>query len=238
MITLAALCGGRAAAQSEVKAAVGLALPPYVIKGSDSGAEIDIVRQALKLARYDLKVEYVPFARLPVSLGQKSVDCALTINEGSGLSEVYYSDSHISYQNVIVTLRSRNLRITSIKDLQPLRVVAFQNAAKYLGSEYAAMAKAKEGHDYNEMANQESQVRLLFVDRADALVMDINIFKYFKRSIQDVDVSADVAFHRIFKPTPYKVAFTDKTVRDRFNVGLRQLRRSGAYKAIFRTYLK
>jgi polar amino acid transport system substrate-binding protein len=79
---------------------------------------------------------------------------------------------------------------------------------------------------------------MLFKDRADVLVMDINIFKYFRQNIEDMDVSPAVTFFKIFPPTAYKVAFTDETVRDKFNAGLKAIKASGKYAAIFKTYIK
>jgi polar amino acid transport system substrate-binding protein len=223
-------------AQTEIKAVVGLSLPPYIMQGGDNGVEADIVRQALLSEKYDLKLEYVPFARVSVSMGNKTADCAFPINEGSGVTGVYYSDSHISYQNVVVALTSRGLAVKSIADLKRLRVVAFGDAKNYLGPEYAAMAK--ENKNYSEIADQEAQVKMLFKDRADVLVTDINIFKYFRQNITDMNVSQPVTYYKIFPATAYKVAFTDKAVRDKFNAGLKAIKASGKYAAIFKMYIK
>ena len=223
-------------AQTTLKAAVALSLPPYVIQDSNSGIEVDIVRSALQKEGYSLQLDYVPFARLAENLAGKKDDCVLTINESSGVQGVFYSNTHISYQNVVITLKSKNLKITSPADLATLRVVAFGDAPTYLGSAFAAMAKANK--QYSEIADQSNQVKLLFLGRADAIVMDINIFKYFRLNIKDADVSADVTIAQIFPPTAYKVAFTDQSIRDKFNDGLKQLKASGEYNAIFDKYLK
>lgn len=238
MIGIALLLGLNLRAQTQITAAVGLALPPYVLKDTNSGLEVDIVRQALLDSGYTLKLDYVPFARLPLSLKDKSADCALTINEASGVTDVFYSQSHITYQNVAVGLKSKGLKISEVAELKPYRIVAFQDATNYLGNAYRTMVKEKGGAGYSELANQESQVKMLFMDRADVLVMDINIFKYFRQAIKDTDVSAEVTFYPIFPPTNYKVAFTNKDVCQKFNEGLNKLKSSGKYAAIFKTYIK
>ena len=225
-----------AGAQTTLKAAVGLSLPPYIIQGSDTGVDADIVRQSLKAAHYDLKLVYVPFARVAVSLANKSVDCAFPINEGSGVTGVFYSDSHITYQNVAVTLKSKGLKIASVADLKSLRVVAFGDAGAYLGADFAAMTKTNK--NYTEIADQESQVKLLFKERADVLIMDINIFKYFRQNIKDMNVGQDVVFTPLFPPTAYKVAFTNKDICDKFNAGLKAIKASGKYAEILKTYIK
>lgn len=223
-------------AQTELKAAVGLALPPYVIQETGKGLEVDIVRQALELAGYKMRLDYVPFARLAVSMANKSSDLALTINESSGVKNVSYSDSHITYQNVAVSLKSKNLKIAAPGDLKAYSVVAFQQAPDYLGPDFAAMAKTNP--KYSEIADQLSQVKLLFSGRAEVLVMDVNIFKYFRQQITDLDTRAEVAIHEIFPPTAYKVAFASKEIADKFNVALRRLRDNGSYAAIFKSYIK
>ena len=90
---------------------------------------------------------------------------------------------------------------------------------------------AKANPRYGEIADQSNQVKLLFLGRADAIVMDINIFKYFRRNIKDSDVGADVVISQIFPPTAYKVAFVDKDVRDRFNAGLEDSRLRASTRA-------
>ncbi len=236
VIAAALLCGQILTAQTQLTAAVGLALPPYVLKDTNNGLEVDIVRQALQESGYTLKLDFVPFARVPISLKDKSADCALTINEASGVTGVFYSQSHITYQNVAVALKSRGLKIAKVEDLKPLRIVAFQDATNYLGNDFRAMAKSNTG--YSELANQEAQVKMLFMDRADAVVMDINIFKYFRQAIKDVPVNAEVTIYPIFPPTNYKVAFINKDVCQKFNEGFNKLKASGKYDAIFKNYIK
>jgi polar amino acid transport system substrate-binding protein len=225
-----------AGAQTQLKAVVGLSLPPYIMQGTDNGVDADIVRQALLAVNYTLKLEYVPFARVAVTLANKNADCAFPINESSGVTGVFYSDSHINYQNVVVALKSKALKIASPADLKGLRVVAFGDAGSYLGPAFDAMAKANKS--YTEIADQQSQVKMLFKDRADALVMDVNIFKYFKENIKDMDVTQEVVYYQIFPPTAFKVAFTSKSVCDRFNAGLKAIKASGKYAEIFKTYIK
>ena len=238
VVAIFLLAGLRASAQTQLTAAVGLALPPYVLKDTNNGIEVDIVRQALQNANYDLKLKLFPFAQVAQALKDKAVDCALTINEASGVTGVFYSQSHITYQNDVIVLKSKGLKIMDVAGLAPYRVVAFQNAVNYLGKPFAEMAKAKGQPGYTEVADQEAQVKMLFANKADALVMDINIFKYFRQAIKGTDVSAEVEFFQIFPPTYYKVAFTSAEVRDKFNQGLEKLKSSGKYAGIFRTYIK
>lgn len=217
----------------EFKLGVGLALPPYIIQENDSGIEIDVIRASLP-ADKKIKLVYLPFARLKVSLSDGGADAVTPVNENADIKGAYYSGSHITYQNVVVSLKSRAIKIDSIANLSKLSIVAFQDATVYLSKDFAAMAK--NNPHYHELADQKSQVKMLFAGRADAIVMDINIYKYFKNQIKDFDVNKEVSIAEIFQPTFYKVGFNSKETADAFNIGLAKLKSSGKYAAIINKY--
>ncbi|MBU3914703.1 transporter substrate-binding domain-containing protein [bacterium] len=220
----------------ELKLAVGLALPPYFIQENDSGLELDIIRAALKSKGYTVQPVFLPFARIIKAMDEGKVDCASPINENSGV-KAHYSDTHIFYQNFAVSLKSNNLRVNTIDDLMNKKIVSFQNAKKYLGNEFATMAS--NNPDYLEKANQETQNLLLFKNRTQIVVGDINIFKYYTRKVANrVDTTQEVVYHSLFPKTYYKVAFRDESVKNDFNEGLKQIRASDLYQKIIAQYTK
>lgn len=220
----------------EIKIAVGLALPPYFIAENNSGMEYEIVKEALAFKGHTLKATFVPFARVIVELENKTVDAAATVNSSSGLKNVFYSESHITYQNVAISLKKKNYNIASIGDLGKYSIVSFQNATSYLGEDFAKMAKGNS--KYTEIANQESQTKMLFAERADLLVGDVNIFKFYKEKITDVDNKQEVVIHQIFTPVNYSCAFTDEAIKKDFDEGLKKLKSSGRYNEIIKKYIK
>lgn len=236
VFTVLAVLLAQVCVAKELKVAVGLSLPPYIIQDSDNGMEVDILRQALADSGNTAKLVYVPFIRVPTSLSDGTAEAALTVNEAREIKDVVYSDSHITYQNVAIMLKSNPLKVASIADLGKVSVVAFQDATKYLGPEFAAMAKTNS--KYAEQGKQELQVKMLFGKRTDIIVTDINIYKYFKQSIKDMDTSAEISIIELFPPTNYKVAFKDKAVCDLFNAGLKKLKENGQYDAILNKYTK
>jgi len=217
----------------DITLVAGLSLPPYIIQEENKGIEYDIIKEALANKGHTLKLEYVPFVRLVVDY--KKFDGAVTINESSGVAG-NYSEVVVTYQNYAISLKDKNLSINSIQDLKPLNIVAFQNATKYLGNEFAELAK--DNPNYAEQGNQESQVKMLYSGRADAIVSDINIFKFYRKNIKNFDTSADITLHEIFPGTDYKVLFNDSQIRDDFNAGLAELKSSGKYQAIIDGYIK
>lgn len=226
---------------AEVAMAVGRSLPPYVLVDEWRGLEYDVVREALALEGHTLKPKFMAFARVIKELDAGLVDAAMTMRSDSG-AKAYYSDSHVTYRNTVITLAKNNITITRIEDLAGKSVVAFQNAALYLGPAFKAMAEANPY--YKEEARQIVQPTLLFLGRVDAVVTDRFIFGWFANDSEvkaKVDTSQTIRFHPIFPPTDYHVAFRDAYLRDSFNRGLKQLRDNGSYARIverYSTYLK
>ncbi len=231
MITLPAFSMNK-----EIKIAVGLALPPYVIQESNSGMELDIVREVLNNQGYTMIPKYVRYARVPRALSGGKVRGAITILEASGVKNVHYSDSHIMYQNVAISLKKNNYAIAQISDLSNKKIVAFQQATRYLGAEFLEITKTCPA--YEEKARQQAQILRLFKNRTQVIVLDINIFKYYRENTKGIDSSQAVSIHEIFPKTRYKVAFVDSKIRDAFNIGLKQLKENGEYEGIMHKYIK
>ncbi|MEH6478004.1 MAG: transporter substrate-binding domain-containing protein [Sneathiella sp.] len=218
---------------AEIKVGQGI-LPPYGIKDSNSGIEVDIVRAALAVKGHTITVRYVPFGRVGKDFQDGKIDAANTLTASSGV-EANYSDSHISYQNVATVLKESDLNVANIEGLGSLKVVAFVKASVFLGKEFAEMAK--KNTKYREVADQSTQNKLLMSGRTQAVVGDIRIFKYYNKIIKDQIALKEVVFHKIFKPTEYSVGFKDANIRDDFNVGLKAIRDSGEYDKILAKYV-
>ncbi len=222
------------AAPKELTLAVGLAIPPYNIPETKSGIELDIVREALKDKGYTIKPKYVPFVRVKRELKDQTVDGALTINPDSGI-EAFYSDEHITCENVVISLKENKFNIKDVNDLRGKSVLAFQDATIYLGKDFASMAK--ENPEYREITKQQLQINLLYSNRVDTIVLDKNIFYYHRQRNDMVDTSQPIDTWHIFPPTPFSVAFVDEEVRNDFNEGLKQLRKTGRYDEIWEKYI-
>ena len=216
----------------DVTLVAGLSLPPYIIKESNSGMEYDIIKEALAKQGHHLTLHYVPFVRIAVDY--KKFDGSITINESSGISG-NYSDNVMTYQNYAISLKKNRMKINSIQDLKDKRIVAFQNAFKYLGPEYNEVTK--NNSKYKELGTQLSQVKMLYFNRTDVVISDINIFRYYRKKIVNMDISDEIVLHKIFPEVNYKVLFNDAIIRDDFNKGLKSLRNSGRYNEIIGKYI-
>ncbi len=219
----------------ELKLAYGLSTPPYVISKNDSGIELDIVKEAFALSNIRVKPIYVPLARLTKQIELDEIDGSVTIMETLGIKNVYYSNTYITYENIAVSLKKNNLKILSISDLRNKDIITFQNAKIYLGNEFKKAVD--QNLNYYEFYDQKKQVKMLFKNRIQVIVLDRNIFDYYKEhSLEKFE--EEVVIHKIFPVNKYKIAFKDPKIRDKFNRGLKEIKRNGIYESIINKYLQ
>lgn len=226
-------------AEEHLRIAAASTTPPYIITESGTGIDIDIVRQALAYEGYDITFQYDLLRNIPILLGEKKVDGAMTISEKLEVDGVCYTDVYTTYQNVAVTLQDKHFSISTVQDLAGKSVAAFQNATKYLGDDYAS--STRQCSNYTELSRQDLQTALLYSDQVDVLILDINIFYYFlnmfTREHPSIDTSQAVTIHKIFPATPYKVAFWREDLCESFNKGLARLKKKGEDKNIISRYI-
>jgi polar amino acid transport system substrate-binding protein len=220
---------------AEVSVAFGNSLLPFVLAESNSGIEVDIFREALQFRGHTLKPVYVPLARVPHELREGRVDAAQR-DGGIALPRFHYGEVSVTYRSAMISLKSRNLKITRPKDIEHLSVFAFQGAALAYPKWLAAVSKKKH---YFEVNDQLQQIKTLHARRYDLIVCEENIYKYFARlaSEQQIDIKP-VNFVYFGKPNAYRPVFRDRAIRDDFNAGLRQLKASGRYRQIIDSYIK
>ncbi|WP_218048697.1 substrate-binding periplasmic protein [Curvivirga aplysinae] len=222
-------------AEKTLKVAVGVTIPPYVIREEKRGIEYDILKEILASQGYRMEPVFVPLSRTLYLLRNKRVDGIMS----TGQIDLpgCYTDHHITYWNYAISLSEKNYDIKSVKDLTDKRVVAFQNASEYLGYNYKKMTEKSK--DYREIADQSAQVMQLFNKRADIIVGDRYIFEWYRKSdqVQEMsDVTQKVTYHEIFAPSMFAAVFQDYEICNKFNDGLKQLKESGRYQEIIESY--
>lgn len=228
------------AGAAEVRMAFGDNLPPYILVGSGSGIEVDIVRQALAYRGHVLRPQFMPMGRIPVMFTARKVDAIMMdVGEDMAAAGGAYGEPPVLYDNVMYTLARRHLALNKPEDLDNLWILAFVGA----GKRYPAwLGKREHTPFYSERNNQAVQPLLLALGRYDVVVSDRTIFRYYLHQQQKIDPSfrmPAVDVHRLPPPDPrdYRPVFRDAAVRDDFNAGLAWLRKSGRYDAIYQRYL-
>jgi len=192
--------------------------PPHMIKATDGGIDIDIVKQVLKQIGHDIDIIYVPLERAKLMVSENKADIFVPTFFQPNNKKVYYSDPVISYKPMVFTLKDSGIAYKSINDLKNLSIITFQGASGYFGEEFA---KLSEKSDYHELHDMSKFPELLLKERYDVVILDFYIFYYFLKKQLEKN-SAQYAYKEIasFALVPEVNAyagFKDKTLRDKFN---------------------
>lgn len=216
--------------------ATGLAKPPYVEEGSQSGVEVEIVRAVLEKAGYQTRFTAYPPARGLALLEAGKIDAMLSLESNKKI-KAYISAPVIYYHNKIITLADRKLQIKTLSDLHPLHVAAFQNASLFLGREYAKTVKTLT--QYKEYANQNALPRLLYHHRVDAVIGDEFVFRAQTHIQNIIPTNGDqLKIFDLFPISPRSVGFLKDADRKIFDATLKTMQNSGEIEKILQRYRK
>lgn len=219
--------------------AFGERIPPFCFPHTNSGIEVEVIREALAYRGHQLKPSYYPFARVPLAFKDHSVDATMTdLGQDLARHGGHYGDTAVMYDNVFITLRSRKLSIKKPSDLAGLSVVSFQGASNRFPD---WLEPVKRAGRYLEINDQAVQVKTLMLGRYDVVLSDRSIFKYFMLQLAREGQTMSAVDEHVFttpNPLDYRPVFRDRQVRDDFNAGLKHMKDSGRVQAIYDKYLK
>ncbi len=217
------------ASSEQLDVVVGWDKPPYVMSAEHSGFELELTRAILKELGHELSPIYVPFGRTARLLKDNAVDIALTLNKAHKVSADILSDPYVVYQNVAVTREDRNIAVSDLASLRGKSIIAFQTAKNVLGKEYGNALASQP--NYIEMARQDRQVNMLMLGSVDAVIMDRNIFSYFKAQ-NDAYADDAVTIHELFPVSAYCAGIPNPELRVQFNATLKKFIEDGRYQAL------
>ncbi len=217
----------------EVEVAAGWDKPPYIISRGHTGFELDLIKSILVELGHDMVPIFVPMGRIARMVSEGSVDIGLTMNPKHKIDQEMLSEIYIAYQNVAVSLATRDVVVNTAEDLKNYTVIGFQTARHVLGAEYANVIKEHTG--YLETPQQSRQVTMLVLGSVDVAVMDRNIFSYFKRQLPDKQ-QFPTKVHEIFPINFYRAGIPDPTLRKGFNRVLNEMITDGRYQALIKRY--
>jgi len=214
-------------------------IPPYIFENNNNGIEIDIISAALAYKGHTLKPVYFPLGRVPYAFTHNLVDAAMgDMGVDLTLQKGFYADPAVIYDNVFITLKSRNIAIEKPSDLDLLKIVSFQGAEKRYPK---WLKKAYQENRLYSISDQLRQVKLLHYGRYDVVLSDRYIFKYFVKQMKLMNVLEmyEVVEHKFTTTNSknYRPVFKDKKVRDDFNLGLIKLKESGEVQKIYDSYI-
>lgn len=213
----------------------GLPKPPFIIEKNGAGLQLDIIREAFTAVNHSVSFSHIPLGRSISAFNRFNVDGIVTLPVNYQHPDIYISKPYVKYQNVAVSLSSKNFVLNSIQDLTGKNVIAFQNAKKFLGDEYNASVSLST--DYREIADQMQQIKMLFSHRTEVIVLDVNIFKFFVKSNVDELYNKAFTIHYIFDEREYAAGFDTKQQRDLFDRGMALIKEQGIYQLVLDRYL-
>jgi len=225
-----------------LRGAFGFGRPPYMYdRSSSKGMEEALVRRAFKNVGLTLEeVRQMPVERgQVVLLDNDEIDFSVGVleDENDGL---YYSDDFLAYENVAITRKSDGIKLDDIHDLKQYKVVAWSKAYTMLGEKFKKDFNPKDRPlSYKEVFDQSQQHKEFFTHKADVILVDKNIFKWYVNQYKEkFNAEQPYEIHSLFSgPTWVKVSFRDQSLRDRFNGGLKMIKSSGEYEEIVRVFL-
>ena len=227
-------------AEQTLKIAFGNALPPWVLPETDSGIVVDLIKETLEPAGYNINCVYFPYARRLKAYEHGQVDVVSDVNSKIMQDlkmEGYFSSIAYAYENIGVALKERGYSFSTISELVNYGIVSWQGAKTAIGGEYAEMAE-KNKH-YRELPNQKIQVKLLYAGRTDLIQLDRQIFKYFRKQVAEdgkLDTKQPVNIFPLFGKNECGFLFRDQNVQETFDKNLALLKESGRYDKIFEKY--
>lgn len=222
------------AEETSLKIAARETHPPYTNLNAESGIEIEIITAIFR----DMNIQPV-FVQAPRGRGiqmfnTKAVDVLLAQNPSS-TPKGCATDWYIIHQNVGLSVKSRDLQLNTLDDLEPFSVISFLGASMQLGPTYAAAAnKAKL---YRETGDQDLHIQMLYEQHFDVAVGDIWTLRLAQqRYLGKEGVYIELIAHEILPPTRYIARFHDLRYCRAFNTSLKKIRQSGVYDRIWMGY--
>ncbi len=223
----------------ELNIAFGYDKPPYTFsKNSTVGIEPDLVKAILEPLGYKINIIQMNKFYLENILYEKNnYDAAVSISkrENDGLC---YSDNFTYYENYAITRKKDHIKIDSIDDLKNVDFVSWNGSYNDLGEHFYKLFNPQDGlykNRYHQNPSQMEDVKMFFDKKVDAILIDKNIFKWYKTYFQ---IDDEFEFHKIFpKKKWYSVAFRDKKLCKEFNSGLKKIKEDGTYNKIINYYL-
>lgn len=141
-----------AAAQVELRVAISLDIPPFVMDHAGSGLEVDLVRQAMGDAT--LPFIQLPYEELQTAVQQQRADVSVGVQPGD--DDVFYSADFVTFANYAISKKTDGIHIASVADLRDHQLLTWENAYLELGSAFEELfaPRSPQRKNYLEVANQ------------------------------------------------------------------------------------
>ena len=210
---------------------------PYFIEEGETGIFTDLIRAVFeKMPQY--RPQYLfgySNRRAWHDFDQGKLDAVSNLIDSEEL-DACRSDKFFRFRDVVVSKASSHYQIHKMSDLTDKRIVTFQGAKGFLGEAFSKTIKA---HNYQEIAQQNWQAKVLYSGGADVSIGDMFTFLHSIKKMKKITAkTSDFVFHDLFTPQYSRMGFHDVDLCKAFNQALKKVKNSGRYEQIYDQYLK
>lgn len=211
--------------------------PPHMFldKGHARGIDIDVVRHLLAKLDIEANFHFVGLARARKEVIAGKLDAVVPTFIQQNEDNLYISVPIISYLPTVFSLAENHYSPLNLGDLIKHSVVSFQGATGYFGGTFQEVAQGSPY--YLELSNMQNIPRLVAKNRFDYAVLDKYIFYYYFRQAHNM---ADVSIfreHSLIAPAYAGIGFSNKFLRDEFNLVAKGFLESDEYKKVVARYI-
>ncbi len=191
-------------------------------KGSSYTFEVLFTYRLLTELGYEVQFVTAPYARLTELLQQQKLHVA-TRQSGLATEGLFYSSPYTSFDNQVFALKSSQAQLSNISALKLYNIVAFQNASKVLGPEFASVSQ--QAKSYQELLDHTQAIQMLLKKRCDLLVMDKNTF--YRRLAELKQSQTPIVSFAILPKVQYRLGFYQPHLQQQAERLLMQWQASG-----------
>ncbi|OKY28014.1 MULTISPECIES: substrate-binding periplasmic protein [Thalassotalea] len=220
----------------KVSVIASLPKPPFIIEENGKGLQLELMREALAHYNIDVEFYHAPGGRNITAFQRLNADVILNVRPDYQYPALYLSKPYVNYQNVAISLAENNFMFNSVEGLTNKVVVAFQNAKRYLDQDYNSAIDYV--IDYREIPDQKKQVEMLFLRRAEVIIIDIAIFNYYLKHFSNDLLVKPHKVHYLFEKSTFSAAFKSEKLRDDFDKSIDTMRKNGRYQKIINQYIQ
>jgi polar amino acid transport system substrate-binding protein len=219
-----------AAEDKTINFATSSSIEPYFFVDKKGGLQYELLNAALEMSHLQLgEITFATNRRALRLVKTKNIDCL--INAPSNSDGLFLTQSLIDYQNSVFFLTKNKLKIDTIQDLKHYSLIGFQNADHFLGEEFFDLSKTHK--NYNEIASQQNQVLMLFSERIQAIILERQIFNYYRNQLSDrIKFPYEVTQVILFDQSPRYIACHDPDTTVLVDEAISQLKQTNQYQQI------
>ncbi|PIK15585.1 transporter substrate-binding domain-containing protein [Halobacteriovorax sp. JY17] len=193
-------------------------MEPWIRPSDHTGFIERMVVACLKTSGREIEFKNYPYFRRIKEFTKEKLDVVTDINEKlyhEKRMQGFYTGRIYSYKNKFFSLKKNNFKIEKISDLKDYSIAAWKGSSTFLSGDYLLMSQNNK--KYTEDFKLKKQIRLLYLGRVQFLMMDEQIFKFYRDQLIEEKVISSkelVSTYDFLEPIPTGFLFQTKKMRD------------------------